>query len=109
MPRKPTRAGIDPENLLTDTEPENNVKAVKIENQVLGTYAGYTALSGLILRESAMGNRLLGVNLGLTGVRQFTSSKFSDSCGLMLCDPFGIEIHSEAVTGGDLDLTVGDL
>ena len=32
VPRKPTRAGIDPENLLIDLDPENNIKDVKIEN-----------------------------------------------------------------------------
>ena len=31
-PRKPTRAGIDPENLLIDLDTENNIKGVKIEN-----------------------------------------------------------------------------
>jgi len=31
-PRKPTRAGIDPENLLIDLDTENNIKEVKIEN-----------------------------------------------------------------------------
>jgi aminopeptidase N len=30
-PRKPTRAGIDPENLLIDLDTENNIKDVKIE------------------------------------------------------------------------------
>ncbi|WP_321475102.1 hypothetical protein [uncultured Paludibaculum sp.] len=30
-PRKPTRAGLDPENLLIDVETENNVKDVRIE------------------------------------------------------------------------------
>ena len=32
VPRKPTRAGIDPENLLIDLDTENNIKDVKIEN-----------------------------------------------------------------------------
>ena len=32
VPHKPTRAGIDPENLLIDLETENNIKGVKIEN-----------------------------------------------------------------------------
>jgi hypothetical protein len=32
VPRKPTRAGIDPENLLIGLETENNIKDVKIEN-----------------------------------------------------------------------------
>ena len=32
VPRKPTRAGIDPENLLIDLETENNIKDVTIEN-----------------------------------------------------------------------------
>jgi hypothetical protein len=32
VPRKPTRAGIDPENLLIDLDTENNSKDVKIEN-----------------------------------------------------------------------------
>src|SRR5262249_44910325 len=31
-PRKPTRAGIDPDNLLIDLDTENNIKDVKIEN-----------------------------------------------------------------------------
>ena len=31
-PRKPTRAGIDPKNLLIDLDTENNIKDVKIEN-----------------------------------------------------------------------------
>ena len=32
VPRKPTRAGIDPENLLIDLDTENNIRDVKIEN-----------------------------------------------------------------------------
>jgi hypothetical protein len=32
VPRKPTRAGIDPENLLIDLDTENNIKDVKIED-----------------------------------------------------------------------------
>ena len=32
VPRKPTRAGIDPESLLIDLDTENNVKDVRIEN-----------------------------------------------------------------------------
>ncbi len=32
VPRKPKRAGIDPENLLTDLDTENNIKNVQIEN-----------------------------------------------------------------------------
>jgi hypothetical protein len=32
VPRKPTRAGIDPENLLIELDTENNIKDVKIEN-----------------------------------------------------------------------------
>jgi hypothetical protein len=32
VPRKPTRAGIDPENLLIDLDTEDNIKDVKIEN-----------------------------------------------------------------------------
>ena len=32
VPRKPSRAGIDPENLLIDLDTENNIKGVKIEN-----------------------------------------------------------------------------
>ena len=32
VPRKPTRAGIDPENLLIDLDTENNIKGVKLEN-----------------------------------------------------------------------------
>jgi hypothetical protein len=32
VPRKPTRAGLDPENLLIDLDTENNIKGVKIEN-----------------------------------------------------------------------------
>jgi ABC-2 type transport system permease protein len=32
VPRKPTRAGIDPEKLLIDLDTENNIKGVKIEN-----------------------------------------------------------------------------
>jgi ABC-2 type transport system permease protein len=31
VPRKPTSAGIDPDDLLVDLDPENNVKDVKIE------------------------------------------------------------------------------
>jgi ABC-type Na+ transport system ATPase subunit NatA len=31
-PRKPSRAGIDPENLLIDLDTENNIKGVKIED-----------------------------------------------------------------------------
>ncbi len=32
VPRKPARAGIDPENLLIDLDTENNIKDVKFEN-----------------------------------------------------------------------------
>ena len=32
VPRKPSRAGIDPQNLLIDLDTENNLKDVKIEN-----------------------------------------------------------------------------
>ena len=31
VPRKPTRAGIDPDNLLIDLDTENNIKDVRIE------------------------------------------------------------------------------
>ena len=31
-PRRPTRAGIDPDNLLIDLDTENNIKDLKIEN-----------------------------------------------------------------------------
>jgi hypothetical protein len=32
VPRKPTSAGIDPGNLLTELDTENNIKGIKIEN-----------------------------------------------------------------------------
>jgi len=32
VPRKPTRAGIDPQGLLIDLDTEDNIKDVKIEN-----------------------------------------------------------------------------
>jgi len=32
VPRKPIRAGIDPQSLLIDLDPEDNIRDVKIQN-----------------------------------------------------------------------------